>query len=132
MFSMNSIGYAEVLKEPGLYIRKRSEIHNPAPAYRLVFIDEGWVSPDAFAVHYGGEERWWDDPPIRHGDGTDVTFADGHADYKKWTGTDTIKRGRIVQRGHAGDWTPETDEGFHDLYWMQKGCWGKLGYNPSH
>ena len=132
MFSMNAICYAEVLKEPGLYIKRRSDIHSPAPAYRLVFIDEGWVTPDAFAVHYGGEERWWDDPPIRHGDGTNVTFADGHNEYKKWTGTDTIKRGRTVDRGHVGDWTPETDQGFQDLYWMQKGCWGKLGYNPSH
>jgi len=132
MFSMNAICYAEVLGEPGVYIKKRSDIHNPAPAYRLVFIDEGWVSPDAFAVHYGGEERWWDDPPVRHGDGTNVSFADGHADHWKWRGIDTIKRGRTVERGHTGDWTPETTEGFQDLYRMQKGCWGKLGYTPSY
>jgi prepilin-type processing-associated H-X9-DG protein len=115
-----------------LYIKKRSEIRQPGPAYRLVFIDEGWASPDAFAVHYGGEEQWWDDPPIRHGDGTNVAYADGRSEYKKWKGTDTIKRGRTVERGHAGDWTPTTQAGFEDLYWMQKGTWGKLGYTPAH
>jgi len=132
MFSMNAICYDEVLQEPGLYIKKRNEIHSPAPAFRLVFIDEGWVSPDAFAVHYGGEERWWDDPPVRHGDGTNVSFADGHNEYWKWKGIDTIRRGRTVERGHTGDWTPQTTEGFHDLYNMQRGTWGKLGYTPSH
>jgi prepilin-type N-terminal cleavage/methylation domain-containing protein/prepilin-type processing-associated H-X9-DG protein len=132
MFSMNAICYPEVMQEPGRYIKKRSEIHNPAPAFRLVFIDEGWVSPDAFAVHYGGEERWWDNPPIRHGDGTNVSFADGHNDYWKWKGIDTIKHGRTVERGHTGDWTPQTTEGFQDLYKMQRGTWGKLGYTPSH
>jgi len=131
MFSMNSICYPEVLTKPGVYIKNRSEIYNPAPAHRLVFIDEGWISPDAFAVHYGGEERWWDDPPVRHGDGTNVSFADGHCEYKKWKGIDTIKRGRSVERGHAGDWTPETYDGRQDLYWMQKATWGKLGYTPQ-
>ena len=132
MFSMNAIGYPEVLQVPGAYIENRSEIRNPAPAQRLVFIDEGWVSPDAFAVHYGGEEQWWDDPPVRHADGTSVSFADGHSEYWKWKGSDTVKRGKSVVRGHKGHWTPETSDGFQDLYKMQKATWGKLGYNPTH
>ena len=131
MFSMNAICHTEVRGVPGAYIKKRSEIRSPAPGYRLVFIDEGWVSPDAFAVYYR-LERWWDDAPVRHGDGTNVSFADGHSDYWKWKGIDTIKRGREVVRGHAGDWTPQTQEGFEDLYLMQKGTWGKLGYSPTH
>jgi len=132
MFSMNSVAHTEVQGVPGAHIKRRSEIHNPAPAYRLVFIDEGWVTPDAFAVYYRNEQ-WWDDAPVRHGDGTNVAFADGHSDYKKWEGIDTIKRGRSLERGHLGaGWVPNSYEGFQDLYWMQKGCWGKLGYTPSH
>jgi prepilin-type N-terminal cleavage/methylation domain-containing protein/prepilin-type processing-associated H-X9-DG protein len=134
MFSMNGIAYQVVLGKPGVFIKKRSEIHNPAPAYRLVFIDEGWMSPDAFAVHYD-REQWFEAPPVRHGDGTNVSFADGHCDYKKWRGTDTIKRGKAAL-AFSQDWwedtTPETPEGFQDLYWMQKGTWGRLGYTPSH
>jgi prepilin-type processing-associated H-X9-DG protein len=69
----------------GAHIKKRTEITNPAPAYRLVFLDEGYMTPDAFAVHYN-QEQWWDDPPVRHGDGTSISFADGHSEHKKWKG----------------------------------------------
>jgi len=131
MFSMNAVCHAEVQGVPGAFIKKRSEIHNPAPPYRLVFIDEGWMTPDAFAVNYT-TEQWWDDPPVRHGDGTTVSFADGHADHWKWKGVDTIKRARSQEIGHSSNWRPETYEGFQDLYMMQKGCWGKLGYTPTY
>jgi len=131
MFSMNAVNHPPTQGVRGAHIKKRSEITNPAPAFRLVFIDEGWMTPDAFAVHYD-QEQWWDDPPVRHGDGTTLSFADGHADHWKWKGTDTIKRAREVEVGHMGNWTPQTDAGFRDLYDMQRGCWGKLGYTPTH
>jgi len=131
MFSMNAVNHPPTQGVRGAHIKRRSEITNPAPAFRLVFIDEGWMTPDAFAVHYD-QEQWWDDPPVRHGDGTTLSFADGHADHWKWKGTDTIKRAREVEVGHQGNWTPQTDAGFRDLYDMQRGCWGRLGYTPTH
>ena len=131
MFSMNAVAHEPVRGVRGAHIKKRTEIHDPAPAFRLVFIDEGWMTPDAFAVEYD-QEQWWDDPPVRHGDGTTLSFADGHSEHWKWKGIDTIKRAREVESGHSGRWTPQTDAGFQDLYRMQKGCWGKLGYTPSH
>jgi prepilin-type N-terminal cleavage/methylation domain-containing protein/prepilin-type processing-associated H-X9-DG protein len=131
MFSMNSVNHPPTQGVRGAHIKKRTEITNPAPAYRLVFIDEGWMTPDAFAVNYD-TEAWWDDPPVRHGDGTTISFADGHSDHWKWKGTDTIKRARLVERSHQGNWTPETEQGYKDLYMMQKGCWGRLGYSPTY
>jgi len=131
MFSMNAVNHPPTQGVRGAHIKRRNEITNPAPALRLVFIDEGWMTSDAYAVHYN-QEQWWDDPPVRHGDGTTLSFADGHADHWKWKGTDTIKRAREVEVGHMGNWTPQTDAGFQDLYDMQKGCWGKLGYTPTH
>ena len=131
MFSMNAVNHAPTQGVRGAHIKRRSEIRNPAPAFRLVFIDEGWMTADAFAVHYD-QEQWWDDPPVRHGDGTNVSFADGHAEHWKWRGIDTIKRARLVADTHLGNWVPETQDGFEDLYQMQKGCWGRLGYTPSH
>ena len=131
MFSMNSVNHPPTQGVRGAHIKKRTEITNPPPAYRLVFIDEGWMTPDAFAVHYD-QEQWWDDPPVRHGDGTTLSFADGHVDHWKWKGTDTIKRAKLVERSHQGNWTPQTEAGYRDLYMMQKGCWGKLGYTPTH
>jgi len=128
MFSMNAVCHDEVEGVKGAYVKRRSEIYDPAPAYRLVFIDEGWVTPDAFAVWYR-QEQWWDDPPVRHGDGTTVTFADGHAEYHKWKAVRTIKIGREATRTHSGGgWAPQTDLEREDLHWMQEGCWGHLGY----
>ena len=114
-----------------LWLIKRTEIVQPGPAYRMVYIDEGWVTPDSFAMHYN-TAQWWDDPPVRHGDGTTVAMADGHAEYWKWTGSDTIKEGRNRARTHpAANFSPTTEAGFEDLYNLQKACWGRVGYNPS-
>jgi prepilin-type N-terminal cleavage/methylation domain-containing protein/prepilin-type processing-associated H-X9-DG protein len=146
MFSMNAVchNWDGVYNGQGTHIKSRSEIHSPQPAHRLVFIDEGWMTSDAFAVYYESErERWWDDPPVRHGDGATVSFADGHADWHKWQGRWTVEWGREsigthVAQPRPGDPLPSgkviqaTTEDYHDLYWMQKGCWGKLGYPPSY
>jgi prepilin-type N-terminal cleavage/methylation domain-containing protein/prepilin-type processing-associated H-X9-DG protein len=101
----------------------------PQPAERLLFIDEGLSSPDAYSVRYTTRE-WWDQPTTRHGDGTTFSFMDGHADYHKWIGNETIKRGRQSVRSHPGIWGPTTQEGIEDVQWMQRGIWGKFGYNP--
>lgn len=128
MDSMN--GFGDGTKERGLWIKNRTEIRRAESM--AVFIDEGWVTPDSFAVYYK-QECWWDDPPVRHGDGVNLSFADGHSDYWKWKGTDTIKHAREFSRTFAGPgWQPETDQGFQDLYAMQKATWGKLGYPPTH
>ena len=114
----------------GAHIKKRSEISNPAPAYRLVFIDEGLSSPDAYSTKYI-QAAWWDQPSTRHGDGTNFTFADGHAEYHKWEALETIKKGRNNTRSWPGVWIPETDDGITNLQWVQKGIWGKFGYQTG-
>jgi len=110
------------------WLKRRTDIRG-SHALRLVYIDEGWVTPDSFATHWDRGE-WWDDPPVRHGDGTNMTFADGHAEYHKWSGIDTIKVGRDRQRGHPSNhYAPTTDTGLEDLKFVQKACWGvPLGY----
>ena len=143
MFSMNAVchNWDGVHNGEGTQIKSRSEILHPPPAYRLVFIDEGCMTADAFAVYYS-EPRWWDDPPVRHGDGTSVSFADGHTDWHKWQGHWTVEWGRETtgtranRRPHPGDQLlsgkviQPTQDDFRDLQWMQKGCWGRLGYTP--
>ncbi len=116
--------------KPGVFLKKTTDIIG-AHSLRIVYIDEGWVTPDSFAVHYT-QEKWWDDPPVRHGDGTTLAFADGRADHYKWNGTDTVQMGKDRERGHpSNDYVPTTDEGKSDLHWLQKGCWGSLGYTPD-
>lgn len=111
--------------EGGIKIRNMMNIKQPAT--RLVFIDEGWLTPDSFAVHYT-QKTWWDSPPVRHGNGTTFSFADGSSNYYKWKGSDTVKIGLDNYKSHQNDVPPKTPDGFDDLAWVQKGCWGKLGY----
>ena len=108
--------------------KKRMNIKNPAD--RLMFIDEGLASPAAYATKYASR-TWWDQPVTRHGDGTNFSYADGRAGYHKWTGLETIKLGRDNERTWEGEYVPKTPDGILDLQWMQKGIWGKLGYNQS-
>ena len=111
-----------------LWLKKVGDIVSPGAAYRMIFIDEGWVTPDSYAMHYQ-QATWWDDAPVRHGDGTTVTFADGHVEYHKWSGIDTIKYGRDQEKGHTGNSrAPSTDAGSADLEWLQTACWGRVGY----
>jgi prepilin-type N-terminal cleavage/methylation domain-containing protein/prepilin-type processing-associated H-X9-DG protein len=132
MFSMNAVNHTWTQGVRGAFIKRRSEITNPAPPFRLVFIDEGYMTPDAYAVYYR-DETWFDSPPVRHGDGATLSFADGHSDHWKWKGTDTIQHARDEENtGPQVGWAPSTSEGFQDLYRMQRGCWGKLGYAPTH
>ena len=99
------------------------------PAQRLIFIDEGLSSPDAYSTRYS-EPKWWDQPVTRHGDGTNFAYADGRAEYYKWKGIETIKQGRDNMRTWVGFFTPVTEEGKEDVQWVQRGIWGSLGYEP--
>jgi prepilin-type N-terminal cleavage/methylation domain-containing protein/prepilin-type processing-associated H-X9-DG protein len=108
-----------------LWVKKRTDISQPGPDARLVFLDEGRVTPDSYATHYD-TKQWWDPPFVRHGDGTNVAYADGHSGYWKWEGAETIRVGKMANPQHQ--YVPTTDPGFDDLYRMQKAVWGRVGY----
>jgi prepilin-type N-terminal cleavage/methylation domain-containing protein len=110
-------------------LKNRNEIRKTAT--QLVFMDEGQVTPDSFAVYFNAgstpnSEKWWDIPEIRHGEGQIFSFADNHAEYWKWSKetVDIVKRGQLYV-------APTTPAGKQDLYKAQIGCWGSLGYTPS-
>ena len=107
------------------WIKKMEQIQRPTR--RAVFIDEGWITPDSFAIHFQ-QERWWDPPPVRHSNGTNLSFADGHTEYWKWKGADTIAYG--TSSPPSGNLAPTTPEGREDLQRLQIAVWGELGYTP--
>ena len=111
--------------EGGIKITNMMNIKQAAK--RLVFIDEGWVTPDSYAVHYA-QPRWWDDTPCRHNKGVTFSLADGSSNFKKWTSNETIQHGNTGVIGFHGNWEPTTEEGLEELKWMQIGCWGDIGY----
>ena len=121
-------------KKKGVYIKNKMDLSRPAE--RFVFLDEGWATSNSFTVYYA-EEAWWDEPPIRHGNGCTFGYADGHADYYKWRGEGTLELGRKRDLGAAAGvgqdrgHKPDSPEEREDLHWLQKGCWGELGYTPT-
>ena len=110
-----------------LWIKKKTEIVSPTSAERMVFIDEGAMTPDSFAVNYP-TGPWWDNPPVRHGDGTTVSWADGHVMHLKWSATETIEFGRRFRDYYGGgNFSPQTQEGKMELKNFRKWVWGKAG-----
>ena len=112
-----------------LIIKNRSQLKHAA--YRIVFIDEGWVTPDSYAVH-SNSGTWWDDPTVRHGDGTCFGMADGRAAYHKWRGATTVKEGKKTERYYGGGITPVSEDDWLDLLTIQKSCWWDLNYTPPY
>ncbi len=126
-----------------LRLTNLSDIVSPGPAQRAVFIDMG-QTPDSsdFYVYYlyakwGG---WgaYSAPPLRHGNGTTLSMADGHAEYWQWKGRETIEMPRELFPVHnlfnellAGgkDYEVQTEDGLYDLQRLQRVTWGRLGYS---
>ena len=122
----------------GPNVKNRVDIRRPGE--RLVFLDEGWVTFASWSVPYD-REAWWgglvtspgilaadnrhkDPPPVRHGNGTNFSFADGHSEYWKWKDPRTISYGKLQVGTSPGQ------PGNQDLHRVQKAMWGKLGYTP--
>jgi len=97
------------------------------PGERFVFIDCGCRTFDSWVLLYD-EPRWWDMPPIRHGKGTTLSFADGHSEYWKWKDPRTI---RLAEEVGPLNWRAEKQVGNEDLHRCQRALWGKLGYTPA-
>lgn len=112
------------------YIIRMNEIHSAER--RMVFIDEGWITPDSYAVYYHKEE-WWDDPPIRHANGMTATFADGSARLWRWEGEGTIAAGIEKNRVHnSSHYRPEGWADYKDFYRFQIATYGTSCVDPAH
>jgi prepilin-type N-terminal cleavage/methylation domain-containing protein len=102
------------------------------PSEKIVFVEEGKPSSDAFIVVYS-QEKWIDYPQAPHGKGATFGIADGHAEFWKWVDKRTMSWASI-------DWTdegldlstiPTLQPGNKDLQRVQIATWGKLNYTPS-
>jgi prepilin-type N-terminal cleavage/methylation domain-containing protein/prepilin-type processing-associated H-X9-DG protein len=69
---------------------KFTEIVRPPPSDVFVFIDvhEGGILDSLFGIPWPGsiwpDGQWWDLPANRHGQGCNLSFADGHVEHWKW------------------------------------------------
>jgi prepilin-type N-terminal cleavage/methylation domain-containing protein/prepilin-type processing-associated H-X9-DG protein len=103
-----------------------------APQERIVFVEEGYPSSDAFEVYYS-REGWCDAPQAPHNKAANFGYADGHAELWKWTDKRTICWVGI-------DWSnvtkppncPYDQPGNKDLQRVQIATYGdKLAYTPK-
>jgi prepilin-type processing-associated H-X9-DG protein len=103
---------------------------------RMVFIDDGHPSPDSYAV-YSGAGRWYDPPMARHGSGTNMAYADGHAGRIMWSSKWTSELAKTAEIRGTSDTerTPPSNDcaAINDLYKVQIACWGQLvpPYTPT-
>ncbi len=102
-------------------VKKRLDIENPA--YRFVFLDDGGTITSALGgwTVYVRDEKWWDPPPIRHGDGSTFSFADGHSDYHKWKDPRTLEFGKRVPPTAFS----AVQAGNEDIHWAAVAMWGQ-------
>jgi len=80
---------------------KLSQVHNPAPAKAIVFIDENEKSIQQSAFGINAPDHWWlfgtglwtwiSFPTTRHNNGGTFTFADGHAENWHWLEQNTAR-----------------------------------------
>jgi prepilin-type N-terminal cleavage/methylation domain-containing protein len=123
-----------------LFVRKTSELVDPGPAARMVFLDYGWGWGDSAwgGAPAGGWEQGFvaQPPPIYHSNGTCMSFADGHSEYWKWQDPGTIEYAKACMDWH---WSQYVDgmtglvaprfPGGHpvneDYLRLQRAIWGK-------
>ena len=89
---------------PGVNIFKRAtDINNPSTSMAFVFIDENPSSIDDgyFAVNILKPNFWVNAPATYHNGAGGLSYADGHAEIKKWTDTKVL--GDSVGSNFASD-----------------------------
>ena len=116
--SVMSVGAGAIVFKNRQQIRKAYE--------RFVFIENGGLLQGG-GGSWGGwsifvnKDQWWDAPSIRHGDGTTFSFADGHAEYHKWTDPRTLEDAKNLPPSGQ---SYKPDPGNNDIRWCEKGVWG--------
>jgi prepilin-type processing-associated H-X9-DG protein len=123
-----------------LKLTRLTEIVSPGAAARAVFVDRGQTPVNDFYVYYL-YDKWQQSspPPIHHADGATLSMADGHAEYWKWRGRETVSMRRELKPAINGlfldrllngkDYEPKTEDGLYDLERLQRATWGRLGYS---
>ncbi|MEN9674115.1 MAG: PilD-dependent protein PddA [Verrucomicrobiota bacterium] len=102
--------YTEEIKKTHFTFRKSSDIVRPSPSEAFVFLDE---HPDAiddgyFLVFVNRHHLWGNMPANYHNGACGLSFADGHAEIRKWVDADS-KSKKIVAN----------PKGPNDVPWMQ-------------
>ena len=110
----------------GKIMLRRTQIRKPDK--RIVFLEEGYVSPDSFIVNYDIEAWTGDTPQCPHDKGACFGLADGSVGYWKWEDDRTLSFCGLdwAERVVIGVATDHT--GNRDLHRVQYYTWGDIDY----
>ena len=128
-----------------LRLTKLTDIVSPGAGQRAVFIDEGQFSTGFYVFYLYPKWRTPSPPPKHHNGGVTLSMADGHAEYWKWKGRETVNIplrrapfpnspnlfSEVIDGPAVPGWNgyePQTEDGLYDLQRLQKATWGRLGY----
>ncbi len=113
--------------DQGVVAKTRVQIRKPHE--RIVFMEEGWPSPDSFIVNHTRQE-WSDKPQCPHDKGACFSFVDGHVEHWKWEDERTL----MICGLAWGEWVWTTQSsnidhtGNEDLHRVQYATWGDINY----
>jgi prepilin-type N-terminal cleavage/methylation domain-containing protein/prepilin-type processing-associated H-X9-DG protein len=120
----------------GQILKTRSAVSQPA--MRMVFADTVGSDQDAMYTVQYNVPQWRNTPNWRHAGGCNFSFADGHAEFWRWTNKKkTVELAQQSEEysqstGSIARMLDEFDQSDNeDLQRVQKATWGKLGYTPN-
>jgi prepilin-type N-terminal cleavage/methylation domain-containing protein len=98
---------------------KYTTMNRPGPSQLWLFIDEHGdsINDGFFFVRLGQTDNWYDLPASYHCGGGALSFADSHAELKKWN--DATIRNRPVTRKSNSGFTAFQASPNTDLLWIQ-------------
>jgi len=129
--------FGKRVKRTVLKLTRLTDIFSPGAGQRAVFVDIGWTPTSSDFYVYYLYPRWYrfGAPPVQHADGMTLSMADGHGEYWKWKGRETVSMPRellpmrnLFIEVLENDYEPQTEDGLYDLQRLQKATWGRLGY----
>jgi len=128
----------ERVRRTVLKLTRLTDIISPGAGQRAVFVDMGQTptSSDFYVNYLYPKWKFFSPPPIHHSDGVTLSMADGHVEYWKWKGRETVEMPRelfpespsVELLEGWNDYEPQTENGLYDLQRLQKVTWGRLGY----
>ena len=102
--------YTLEIKNSHYTFKKTSEIINPSPSQAFVFLDEhpDGIDDGYFLVFVNRKQTWGNLPANYHNGACGFSFADGHAEIRKWKDPDSLSK-KIVANA----------KGPTDVPWLQ-------------
>jgi len=102
--------------------RKETDIVSPGPDMIFVLIDENLNTIDDgyFAGTPCLPGKWINVPSTRHGDGAGLSFADGHAEIKRWTDQVVLSQNAPTWKPTSGTITYASDPNSGDNAWLEQ------------